>query len=69
MGIRAIVHLVVFICVGCAVVLWVFIGLVFLSITIYNKVSGKKVFARRHRHEIKCRGNIVNDNDRSDLFL
>lgn len=67
MGIRAIAYLVVLICVGCAVVLWLFIGLVFLSITIYNKVSGKKVSVRRH--EIKVRDNSVDDNDRSNLFL
>ena len=67
MGIRAIAHLVVLICVGCAVVLWLFIGLVFLSITIYNKASGKKVSVRRH--EIKVRDNSVDDNDRSNLFL
>ena len=67
MGIRAILHLVVFICVGCAFVLWLFIGLVFLCVTVYNRVSNK-----RHsicKHEIKGHDNIVNDNDRSDLFL
>lgn len=67
MSIRAIVHLGVFICVGCAVVLWLFIALVFLCVTAYNRVSNK-----RHsvcKREIKARDNIVNDNDRSDLFL
>lgn len=58
----------VFICVGSAVVLWIFIAVLFVGVTIYNKVSGRNLSFKKN--DVKVQNNNVADNkDRSDLFL
>lgn len=58
----------VFICVGSAVVLWIFIAVLFVGVTIYNKISGRNLSFKKN--DVKVQNNNVADNkDRSDLFL
>lgn len=58
----------VFICVGSAVVLWIFIAVLFVGITIYNRISGRNLSFKKN--DVKVQNNNVADNkDRSDLFL
>lgn len=58
----------VFICVGSAVVLWIFIALLFVGVTIYNRISGRNLSFKKN--DVKVQNNNVADNkDRSDLFL
>lgn len=42
MSISVMAHYLVIGCVGCAVILWAFIGLMFLGTAVYNRISGKK---------------------------
>jgi hypothetical protein len=58
----------VFICVGSAVILWIFIAVLFVGITIYNRISGRNLSFKKN--DVKVQNNNVADNkDRSDLFL
>lgn len=58
----------VFICVGSAVVLWAFIAVLFVVVTIYNRISGRNLSFKKN--DVKVQNNNVADNkDRSDLFL
>lgn len=58
----------VFICVGSAVVLWIFIAFLFVGVTIYNRISGRNLSFKKN--DVKVQNNNVADNkDRSDLFL
>lgn len=58
----------VFICVGSAVVLWIFIAVLFVGVTIYNRISGRNLSFKKN--DVKVQNNNVADNkDRSDLFL
>ena len=53
---------------GSAVVLWIFIAVLFVGVTIYNKVSGRNLSFKKN--DVKVQNNNVADNkDRSDLFL
>lgn len=57
-----------FICVGSAVVLWIFIAVLFVGVTIYNRISGRNLSFKKN--DVKVQNNNVADNkDRSDLFL
>lgn len=60
-------HTLVIICVGIAVALWVFIGLLFIGVTIYNKVGGKHLSFKKA--DLKVQDNATNNKDKSDLFL
>lgn len=42
MSISVMAHYLVIGCVGCAVILWAFIGLMFLGTAVYNRLSGRK---------------------------
>lgn len=58
----------VFICVGSAVVLWIFIAVLFVGVTIYNRISGRNLSFKKN--DVKVQNNNVADNkDKSDLFL
>ena len=58
----------VFICVGSAVVFWVFIAVLFVGVTVYNRISGRNLSFKKN--DVKVQNNNVADNkDRSDLFL
>ena len=58
----------VFICVGSAVVLWIFIAVLFVGVTIYDRISGRNLSFKKN--DVKVQNNNVADNkDRSDLFL
>lgn len=66
MSISVMAHYLVIGCVGCAVILWVFIGLMFLGTAVYNRISGKKTSS--NKKDVKVQDNLAN-NDKSDLFL
>ena len=58
----------VFICFGSAVVLLIFIAVLFVGVTIYNRISGRNLSFKKN--DVKVQNNNVADNkDRSDLFL
>lgn len=66
MSISVMAHYLVIGCVGCAVILWAFIGLMFLGTAAYNRISGRKnSFSKK---DVKVQDNLAN-NDKSDLFL
>lgn len=66
MSISVMAHYLVIGCVGCAVVLWAFIGLMFLGTAAYNRLSGRKISSSKK--DVKVQDNLAN-NDKSDLFL
>lgn len=66
MSISVMAHYLVIGCVGCAVILWAFIGLMFLGTAVYNRISGKKILS--NKKDVKVQDNPTN-NDKSDLFL
>lgn len=66
MSISVMAHYLVIGCVGCAVILWAFIGLMFLGIAVYNRISGRKNSSSKK--DVKVQDNLAN-NDKSDLFL
>ena len=66
MSISVMAHYLVIGCVGCAVILWAFIGLMFLGTAVYNRISGRKNSSSKK--DAKVQDNLAN-NDKSDLFL
>lgn len=66
MSISVMAHYLVIGCVGCAVILWAFIGLMFLGTSAYNRISGRKNSSSKK--DVKVQDNLAN-NDKSDLFL
>lgn len=66
MSISVMAHYLVIGCVGCAVILWAFIGLMFLGTAAYNRLSGRKTSSSKK--DVKIQDNLAN-NDKSDLFL
>ena len=66
MSISVMAHYLVIGCVGCAVVLWAFIGLMFLGTAVYNRLSCRKTSSSKK--DVKVQDNLAN-NDKSDLFL
>lgn len=66
MSISVMAHYLVIGCVGCAVILWAFIGLMFLVTAAYNRLSGRKTSSSKK--DVKVQDNLAN-NDKSDLFL
>ena len=66
MSISVMAHYLVIGCVGCAVILWAFIGLMFLVTAFYNRISGRKNSSSKK--DVKVQDNLAN-NDKSDLFL
>lgn len=66
MSISVMAHYLVIGCVGCAVILWAFIGLMFLGTAAYNRISGRKNSSSKK--DVKVQDNLANS-DKSDLFL
>lgn len=60
-------HKLTIICVAAAVILWAFIAVLFVGVTIYNKISGRHLSFRKA--DIKAQEDNTGNKDRADLFL